>query len=279
MSNVTLSYLRNHNIKVILIEHDSTLPLSIDTEQINVYDPVDIELMKLFKSVYTDKLKVYESPLFIENDEAKYSRYKRHSAFYRVQRIKRGILMNGKVPLYGKWSYDHDNRNAYPKDITELLPPKLKPISNKWTDIAKRYIANDSLLSKVYNGNSVVLSTVLIFPVTHTDARRLLNRFIKMSLMKFRKYQDAVHTDIPFGYHSVLSALINNGLLTAKETLETVLKVKVNVNNVASVEGFIRQLFWREYVRMKYNNSKVLIQSAKFKGSKRLDVTLWSSSR
>jgi deoxyribodipyrimidine photolyase-related protein len=278
-----IGYLRDNGIKVIPIYYDSILPSSTN---VHIYDPVDIELMTLFKKTYGSELNVYNSPLFIENDTKMYEHYKRHAPFYRVQRIKRGILMNGTQPLYGKWSYDKDNRSAYPKDADALTTlttlttskmgiPRLKPIDNKWTNIAKKYISNDNLLRELYSNAN---TSILIFPVTHIDAKRALHRFINKSLVMFGNYQDAVHTDIPFGYHSILSALINNGLITANEVMETVLKVKVNKNNVVSIEGFIRQLFWREYIRIKYvSNSKQLIQTIKFKGSKRLNRTVWSS--
>jgi deoxyribodipyrimidine photolyase-related protein len=37
-------------------------------------------------------------------------------SFYRKQRVKFNLLMEGKEPLGGEWNYDHENRNPVPKD-------------------------------------------------------------------------------------------------------------------------------------------------------------------
>lgn len=54
--------------------------------------------------------------------------------------------------------------------------------------------------------------------------------------------------------------MINIGLLTPTEVLEATIKFNIkNKPRLESVEGFIRQLFWREYMRLvyKYNYDKL----------------------
>ena len=47
-------------------------------------------------------------------------------------------------------------------------------------------------------------------------------------------------------FHSVLSSSLNIGLLNPSDIIEEVMKYK-NKIPLNSFEGFIRQLFWREY--------------------------------
>ena len=52
-------------------------------------------------------------------------------------------------------------------------------------------------------------------------------------------------------FHSVLSSSINIGLLNPSEIVEELAKYKSKVN-INSFEGYLRQLFWREYQRYTY---------------------------
>ena len=52
-------------------------------------------------------------------------------------------------------------------------------------------------------------------------------------------------------YHSLLSTSINIGLLNPLEIIDDLKKIKSKVP-VNSFEGFLRQLFWREYQRYTY---------------------------
>jgi deoxyribodipyrimidine photolyase-related protein len=55
------------------------------------------------------------------------------ATFYKEVRKKSGILMGADGnPIGGKWSFDEDNRNKLPKDISIPKFPKLmKPIIQK----------------------------------------------------------------------------------------------------------------------------------------------------
>ena len=92
------------------------------------------------------------------------------------------------------------------------------------------------------------------FAVTRPDALRQQQRFLDEALPRFGDYQDAMLTDEPFLWHSVLSPYINAGLLDPLELCHAVEKRyragKVPLN---CAEGFIRQIIgWREYVRGVY---------------------------
>ncbi len=88
-----------------------------------------------------------------------------------------------------------------------------------------------------------------IFPTTHADAKRAAVNFIKVRLRDFGKYQDYIYfgdnTQNPTLYHSNLSSSLNIGLINPIDLIKGISKGMGAPMN--SVEGFIRQLFWREY--------------------------------
>lgn len=49
--------------------------------------------------------------------------------FYRIQRRKTGILMQGKDPVGGQWNFDHDNRHTF--DSSVPLPSASRVSSNQ----------------------------------------------------------------------------------------------------------------------------------------------------
>ena len=87
----------------------------------------------------------------------------------------------------------------------------------------------------------------------HEDAKWLDN-FIHNQLARFGLYQDAIVNDELFLFHSVLSPLLNVGLITPDYVVEkTLAYAKKNAVPLNSLEGFIRQIIgWREFVRAVY---------------------------
>lgn len=174
-----------------------------------------------------------------------------HKHFYEWIRREFDILMDGKKPEGGQYSYDKYNRSS-PRDIDEIPSlPELNYIDKQYIEKSKKDI--ESEFSKNY-GNSE-----LYMPVTFHGADEWFQDFIDNRLENFGKYEDAVMIEEPFLYHSVLSPLLNCGLLVPEEVIERVLEY-FNLNYdgsneelLYSVEGFIRQLMgWREWQRLIY---------------------------
>jgi deoxyribodipyrimidine photolyase-related protein len=88
-----------------------------------------------------------------------------------------------------------------------------------------------------------------VFPISHKSANKFVDQFIKNKLNNFGKYQDAIDKDNSFLFHSILSTSINIGLIDPLDLCCKIANVKTAMNNK---EGFIRQLFWREYQRLCY---------------------------
>ena len=72
----------------------------------------------------------------------------------------------------------------------------------------------------------------------------------------FGPYEDAIHSDFDFNYHSLISASINIGHLPPKDIIDKTLKLGAkNQIPLNSLEGFIRQIIgWSEFIRGIYHN-------------------------
>ena len=167
------------------------------------------------------------------------------SNFYKLSRKKIDILMDGNKPKGGKWSYDEDNRKRIPSNIK--IPDIIKIQETDHTKYLKK-IVTQKFSSHPGDVND------FWFPTTLNDSEKWLDFFIKRKLNLFGDYEDAVDINNNILFHSVISPLINLGLITPGQILEKILKVEKKIK-INSYEGFIRQIIgWREFVRGIYQN-------------------------
>ena len=222
---------------------------------ISIYDPINHSIIKLLKKL-TNNLTIYDNLSFTEsyddllnyNNTINDNKY-RHDQFYKWNRLRLNILLDNDKPLFGKWSFDSENRKPFDKNY---INPEIIQFNNDYIIEAKEYVA------KNYPNNFGDIDN-FIFPITHKQAKKLLIQFIQDKLNNFGKYQDAVHDNIIIGSHSLLSSSLNIGLITAKECLNLILKQfnKLSTDNkkkqINNYEGFLRQLIgWRPYTRLLY---------------------------
>lgn len=161
--------------------------------------------------------------------------------YYRTWRQETGILMEGKKPVGGKYSFDTENRKKAPKSWT--VTPPLSFTASAITQKVIEYVST-TFTSHPYS------SKPFEYPVTREDAMAALDHFITYRLPFFGDHQDAMLQAEPWMAHSVLSASINLGLLFVDEVVEAVEHVEAPL---AAREGFIRQIVgWREYIRAIY---------------------------
>ena len=165
--------------------------------------------------------------------------------FYRDMRRKTGFLMEGDEPAGGKWNYDHDNRETLPDDIKAPDRPVFDP-----DDITRAVMG---LVAERFPDHFGDLEP-FFWPVTACDAEKALDWFIAHALADFGTYQDAMRQGSPFLFHSLLSPLINCGLLDPLEACRRAEAAwREGTAPLNAVEGFIRQIIgWREYVRGVY---------------------------
>jgi deoxyribodipyrimidine photolyase-related protein len=165
------------------------------------------------------------------------------SRFYAAQRLEHDILMQGDRPVGGKWSFDVDNRKRLPRNAAV---PELRPSpSNRHVEDAQRYVEDH------FPRNPGRLDP-FSYPVTYADATAWLQEFVRDRLPKFGDYEDAISERHDTLYHSVLTPMLNIGLLTPQQVIDAALAQRDTVP-LNSLEGFVRQILgWREYVRGAY---------------------------
>jgi deoxyribodipyrimidine photolyase-related protein len=162
--------------------------------------------------------------------------------FYREMRRQTGLLMEGDQPAGGQWNFDHDNRKPARADL--FMPQPLRFAPNSETQAVLDLVATRF-------GNHFGDLQPFWLPITRADAERAAAHFIAHALPHFGDFQDAMLRGEKYLFHSVLSPMINVGLLdplTLCRQAEHAYNTKRAPLN--AVEGFIRQIIgWREFVR------------------------------
>lgn len=224
------------------------------TKLIRFCDPDDEWISKRIESAcnkHQIETSIYPNLLFMnqkEDGQAFFEKSKTYfqTSFYIDQRKKRNLLLDrdGK-PEGGKWSFDQDNRHRYPAKT--VAPPIYKPKPNEFVKEAITYV--EQFFPDNY-GDSASFN----YPVTHEEGLKALDDFFKFRFEKFGVYEDAIVAHEHYLHHSVLSPLLNIGLLSPQTVIEKAVqaapKYKVPLN---SLEGFTRQIIgWREYIRIVY---------------------------
>jgi deoxyribodipyrimidine photolyase-related protein len=196
-------------------------------------------------------LHILPSPKFLTTNQnwldykARYPKSLKMNDFYIMQRKRLGVFVDdlGNSSL-GKWSLDDENRKKIPK--TQIVDNRPKAYKSNHEEEVKKVI------NKYFAANPCEI-TPLYFPINHTQAWELLEEFGAKYFENFGIYEDAMTARDPFLFHSTISPLLNNGLLTPQEVVDWTLKQTQIPDN--SREGFIRQIIgWREWVNCLYWN-------------------------
>ena len=163
--------------------------------------------------------------------------------FYREQRRRYGLLMDGDGPAGGEWNFDSENREPPPE--SDRAPRPYRPREGE-VDSAVR-----GDLDRLGGEMGVIgADGPRIFPATREEAKRALKSFCEKRLPQFGPYQDAMVSGERFMWHALISSSLNLGLLDPLECAEAAeSRYRSGDAPIASVEGFIRQVIgWREYV-------------------------------
>lgn len=242
-------YLKLHKCAVKYFEFKDNYILKLKNHEVYCYNPIDRNIIKKLKDNHSITLTILETPEFITTNEDLASYHKMHlgkkfmhdTSFYKWQKRR---LSSYKKIIKNK-TYDKENRNSFPPNQKDVFIPQTLR-NNKYITEAKKYV------NKNFKNNWGSLDH-FIYPITHIGAKKWLNDFIKKRMSKFGKYQDAFQSNIHFGYHSVLSPLLNIGLLTDKDILDALYSSKKTHISSNSLEGYIRQLIgWKQSMRYLY---------------------------
>ena len=180
------------------------------------------------------------------------------ATFYKLQRTKMNVLIKDKnKPVGGKWSFDEDNRKKLPKGITipEVQSFKMSEHTKKLKPfIEKNFTSHPGTLENFNH------------PTTRKDAIKLYLNFLKEKFTLFGDYEDSMTVKSHTVFHSMLSPIINLGLITPatliRETLDFAKANKIPLN---SLEGYVRQIIgWREFMRGIYQNYEERLLNTNF---------------
>jgi deoxyribodipyrimidine photolyase-related protein len=178
-----------------------------------------------------------------------YHGHKRYvmETFYREVRRRHNIFLEDGEPIGGKWNFDSENRSKLPASIKP--PPPL--------DFPREVSSITSVLERLSVRTIGALhNNTLTWPLTRDEGLKTLEYFCTTLLPHFGSYQDAMHTDHRFLYHSRLSFALNVKLISPKEVIERAIaewRARPEEIAIHQIEGFIRQIAgWREFIRGVY---------------------------
>ncbi len=222
-------------------------------KEIVMYDPIDFEILEKYKNITNRSkavLTILPSPDMLIDKETLSRKYYekhgskiKHATFYEFMKNELGVLKNIK-------NLDKENRSPPPKEAPHLYSFKptreTLPIYEEAIHFANTYFPD-------HYGKT---SNVKLYPITHKHAKKLFETFLLKRFSLFGQYEDAVMQEDPFMYHSIISPLLNIGLLTPKYILQRTLEFyNEHRHNIplSSLEGFVRQVIgWRAFMQSLY---------------------------
>lgn len=228
-------------------------------------DPVDFILEKRLNAIADElgiEIEFLPNPGFVnsavENQEYRDGKKRWFMAdFYKWQRKRKKVLVDDSgEPVGGKWSFDEDNRKKVPKKLLDGIPAILKIKYDELDQEAKVHVEAN------FGGNPGTLEH-LYYPTSHAQAKKWLQHFLKHRLENFGPYEDAIVQGESWLWHSILTPMLNVGLLTPQQVVDETLKfAQKNDSPLNSVEGFVRQVIgWREFIRATYEDLGVAMRT------------------
>ncbi len=285
------NYLRSKKIKVVYI--DSFNELSdvrklipyLKTKGVNTLEYIDTTdywlQQRIWKACRASNIKMNKNhtPLFLNSSDeiaAYFSDKKRmfQTDFYKHQRLSRDILLEkDKKPVGGKWTFDDENRLKYPKGKRAPVINFFKP--NAFTTEAIVYT------EKYFPDNYGKLNTDFIYPINFAESKNWLQTFFKSRFDEFGAYEDAILSNENFLHHSVLTPMLNAGLLTPQFIIdEALLYAGKHYIPLNSLEGFIRQIIgWREFIRAVYELKGAEERTKNYWGfTRKIPASFWNGT-
>lgn len=217
-------------------------------DEVHVYDVVDDYLhQRLTRELKQRQVRliVHPTPNFLTDLATLRNYFNTHPFlmrdFYRFQRQRLNLLMNGDQPLGGQYSFDGENRKKIP--LNTPLPKVYCAPNSEVLEEAKTYV-------KTHFASHIGAVEGFQYPYTRAQALKAMEEFFQERFAQFGPYQDALDARSDVLFHARLSSSLNIGLLNPQEIIDAALKMEVPL---ASKEGFIRQIVgWREFMRASY---------------------------
>ncbi|MGB1699896.1 MAG: cryptochrome/photolyase family protein, partial [Nannocystaceae bacterium] len=207
------------------------------------------------------RLRVTATPMFLNStaENRQYRAGKRRwfmADFYKVQRRRLGVLLDGDEPVGGKWSLDGENRKKVPRKLLNEIPTLRHATHDTLDHEARTHV------EARYSENPGALEP-LIYPTSHEASTRWLEAFLEERFERFGDYEDAIVEGENTLWHSVLTPMLNVGLLTPRQVLDAALEAGERRGiPLNALEGFVRQVIgWREFMRATYEDLGVAMRT------------------
>jgi deoxyribodipyrimidine photolyase-related protein len=262
------SMLKDNGVKTAYLDHDPSSgsllrhleslfqKKTLKPKRFETLEPVDFMLRKRLVRACDQlgvKIEFLPNPGFLNTSEQnrEYRDGKKRwfmADFYKSQRRRLNVLVDDEGnPEGGQWSFDEDNR----KKVLKF------PACDDIDEEAKNHI------EKSYPDNPGNVDS-LIYPTSHKGAAKWLQSFLKQRFTEFGIYEDAIVEGESWLWHSVLTPMLNIGLLTPKQIVDATLKhTRKNEVPLNSLEGFLRQIIgWREFIRAAYEDHGVEMRTS-----------------
>jgi deoxyribodipyrimidine photolyase-related protein len=249
------------------------------TSKVQVIDAVDNWLTKHLRNACAKaKIEVITTvtPLFINELTVGQNFFKGkkkyfQTDFYVAQRKLHNVLLTASgEAIGGKWTFDTDNRKKVPAG--HKLPKTAAAKPSKFLEEAKLYV------EKNYANNYGTVNE-FIYPTDFASAETWLQDFLKQRFAEFGDYEDAMVAEEKILNHSVLSPLINVGLMLPMDVINAATNYAAK-NNIGlnSCEGFVRQILgWREFIRVVYECAGTQQRTKNYWGfTRKIPKTFWT---
>jgi deoxyribodipyrimidine photolyase-related protein len=240
----TVTFIRSADTEAGLAEFRSSHP-NVDIEATEPSSHMQLEQMQnCGVTLFPNDFFLTPRPLFAQWATSQKNLVMEN--FYRSQRIRLNILMEGDDPVGGRWNYDADNRLPPPKG-EHTWPSYLE---HPHDEIDRQVIDEIAERKLPVFGNSPNKT----WGTTRSAALLQMKHFFQYSFAEFGAYEDAMTSQTWAVNHSLLSPYLNIGLLHAEEVISAAIeRYEQGGIPLASAEGFIRQIIgWREYINGLY---------------------------
>ncbi len=266
---------QGHQVEVIEYDRERTISEILKTfakegfDHFHVCEFYDFLLEKRVRRFADEhdgiSLTVHDSPMFVTPRDWANTHFDNRkkpfmAKFYEEQRKRMNVLVDADGnPIGGQWSFDEDNRKPMPKRGGLDVPPD--PATSQSDDV-KAVIQQVGEQFSDYPGDEKNFD----YPVTHEAAEEWLEDFLTWRFDRFGPYEDAVSQNERVLFHSLLTPMMNIGLLTPQQVLDRALEfAKENDTPMNSLEGFVRQIIgWREFMALMYARHGVEMRTKNF---------------
>jgi len=194
---------------------------------ITIIDPVDNWLKRRIITTcaqFSIELKVLDSPMFLNKHEELKTFFHPtkikffQTEFYKKERKKRDVLLTDSGdPQGGQWTYDFENRKNYPKGKTVVQTdfPAGNPFYLEAVHYTRKYFGTHP---------GLLFENAKHYPIDFEESKEWFATFLTQRFTDFGIYEDAIVSNELVLHHSVITPMLNSGLLTPQYILDQTLE-------------------------------------------------------